>query len=156
MTTRARRVSLKKLLLGTAILLVVIQLVPYGRRHTNPPVVAEPAWDRPATRELVSQACFDCHSNETRWPAYASAAPSSWLVQNDVDGGRAHLNFSEWQRSQRHAKDAADEVRTKDMPPWYYAILHPKARLSDADRAQLVTAFEKMFGPKEPGDRERE
>ncbi len=127
------------------ILLVAIQLVPYGRTHSNPPVVAEPAWDAPATRELARQACFDCHSNETQWPTYASVAPSSWLVQNDVDGGRAHLNFSEWQRPQRHAKDAADEVRNRAMPPWYYAMLHPPARLSDADRERLVTAFAKMF-----------
>jgi mono/diheme cytochrome c family protein len=148
MVTRARRPSPRKILLGTAILMVAVQLVPYGRVHTKPPVVAEPAWDAPATRELARRACFDCHSNETRWPAYASVAPISWLVQNDVDGGRAHVNFSEWQRAQRHAKDAADEVRNKDMPPWYYAMLHPPAQLSDADRAQLVSAFEKMFGSK--------
>jgi mono/diheme cytochrome c family protein len=131
--------------MGMLALLVAIQLVPYGRTHINPPVAAEPPWDAPVTRELVRQACFDCHSNETRWPRYASVAPGSWLVQNDVDGGRAHLNFSEWQRPQRHAKDAADEVRNNKMPPWYYAMLHPPARLSDADRARLVTAFETMF-----------
>jgi hypothetical protein len=148
MARRAGRPSPKKILLGTAVLLVAIQLVPYGRAHTNPPVVAEPAWDSPATRELARRACFDCHSNETHWPAYASVAPSSWLVQNDVDGGRAHLNFSEWQQSQRHAKDAADEVRSKDMPPWFYAMLHPPAQLSDADRAHLAAVLEKMFGPK--------
>ena len=148
MATRTRRLSPKKILLGTALLLVAMQLVPYGRAHTNPPLVAEPAWDKPAVRELVKQACFDCHSNETRWPAYASLAPSSWLVQNDVDGGRAHLNFSEWQRPQRHAKDAAEQVRSKEMPPWYYTMLHPPARLSDADRAGLAIAFEKMFGTK--------
>ena len=43
----------------------VIQLVPYGRDHTNPPVTQEPAWDRPETRMLAVRACFDCHSNET-------------------------------------------------------------------------------------------
>ena len=65
-------------LLGT---FVAIQLVPYGRDHTNPPIAGEPAWDAPATRTLVKQACFDCHSNETKWPLYASIAPASWLVQ---------------------------------------------------------------------------
>ena len=148
MATRLKRLSPKNVLLGTLLLLVAIQLVPYGRAHTNPAVVIEPAWDAPATRDLVRRACFDCHSNETHWPGYASVAPSSWLVQNDVDGGRAHLNFSEWQRSQRHAKDAAGEVRTRDMPPWYYTMMHPSAQLSDADRARLVAAFEKMFGTK--------
>ena len=125
-----------------------MQLVPYGRAHVNPPVVAEPRWDSPATRHLAERACFDCHSNETHWPAYGQVAPVSWLIQNDVDRGRAHLNFSEWQRPQRHAKDAAEEVRRQDMPPWYYTPLHAPARLTDADRERLAGALEKMFGAK--------
>jgi hypothetical protein len=125
---------------------VLLQLVPYGRAHTNPPVIQEPPWDAPATRELVRAACFDCHSNETRWPAYASVAPSSWLLQHDVSEGRRHLNFSEWQRPQQHAKDAAEEVRTGEMPPSYYGLMHAPARLSDADRERLATSFEHMFG----------
>lgn len=36
--------------LGLPALLLVIQLVPYGRAHTNPPVVTEPPWDTPQTR----------------------------------------------------------------------------------------------------------
>ena len=125
---------------------VVMQFVPYGRSHTNPPVVKEPAWDSPETRALVKNACFDCHSNETRWPAYGSIAPASWLVQHDVDEGRSHVNFSEWQREQRHAVDAAEQVRTRDMPQTYYTWLHAAARLSDADRERLAQSFENMFG----------
>ena len=56
-------------LIGLPILLfVALQLVPYGRDHTNPAVVAEPDWDTPQTRELFMTACGDCHSNETVWP----------------------------------------------------------------------------------------
>ncbi len=44
---------------------LVIQFIPYGHAHDNPPVLAEPAWDSPTTRELAQRACFDCHSNET-------------------------------------------------------------------------------------------
>ena len=54
---------------GVLIFLLAIQLVPYGRHHVNPPTISEPAWDSALTRELASQACFDCHSNETKWPA---------------------------------------------------------------------------------------
>ena len=62
---------LKGLGMGVALfvaMFAVMQLVPYGRAHTNPPVIAEPAWDSPRTRELAARACFDCHSNETKWP----------------------------------------------------------------------------------------
>jgi hypothetical protein len=136
----------KRIFIRTLAVAAIIQLVPYGRTHTNPPVVQEPAWDTPETRGIVQGACFDCHSNMTRWPAYASVAPMSWLVQRDVDTGRAHLNFSEWQREQRHAVDAAEEVRTGDMPQTYYTWMHAPARLTAADRERLAQSFEKMFG----------
>jgi mono/diheme cytochrome c family protein len=132
--------------LGCLGALLAIQLVPYGRAHTNPPVIAEPTWDSPETRALARQACFDCHSNETVWPAYASVAPVSWLVQHDVDEGRAHLNFSEWTRIQRHAKDAPAEVRESDMPPAAYRLVHAHARLSAADLDRLAQGLADSLG----------
>lgn len=56
---------LARLAIGAAAVFALIQLVPYGRDHSNPPVVAEPAWDSPQTRELFFRACKDCHSHET-------------------------------------------------------------------------------------------
>lgn len=132
--------------LGVLGTLVAIQLVPYGRQHTNPPVTGEPTWDAPATRTLARQACFDCHSNETQWPAYASIAPVSWLVQHDVDEGRAVLNFSEWTRPQKEAKEAAKELREGEMPPTAYTLIHAHARLSAEDRDQLAQGLAKTVG----------
>jgi mono/diheme cytochrome c family protein len=128
---------------GSAVVgtLLAIQLVPYGRNHFNPTTTAEPDWDSPATRALVKQACFDCHSNETQWPTYASVAPASWLIQRDVDEGRAVLNFSEWRRPQKAAGDAAEEVREREMPPLPYALMHDHARLNEAERARLATGL---------------
>jgi mono/diheme cytochrome c family protein len=126
--------------------LVGVQLVPYGRDHVNPPVGSEPAWDSRATRALAKQACFDCHSNETQWPAYASIAPVSWLVQRDVTEGRATLNFSEWQRPQKEAKDASGEVLEREMPPAAYRLVHSHARLSDADRERLARGLQATLG----------
>ena len=134
------------MLLWLVAILLAIQLVPYGHRHANPPVVSEPPWDAPETRALAVRACFDCHSNQTRWPLYAYVAPVSWLLESDVEGGRRHLNFSEWNRPQQHADDAADIVREGDMPLKKYLLLHPAARLTDADRARLADGLAKMFG----------
>lgn len=136
-----------------------IQLVPYGRAHDNPPVVADAPWPDAASRELARAACYDCHSNETDWPWYSWIAPMSWLVQRDVDAGRDELDFSRWDgdRSPHDAEDAADVVAEGGMPPRQYRLAHPAARLSDAERDQLVAALEQMAG--ERGDqrgRERE
>jgi cytochrome c551/c552 len=126
---------------------VAIQLVPFGHTHTNPPPAQEPAWDSPQTRDLMRRACFDCHSNATVWPWYSNVAPVSWLVQNDVDGGRRHLNFTEWNLPPRHAKDVAEQVKEGEMPPWYYLPMHPAAKLSDAEKQALIAGAEKTLGP---------
>ena len=118
-------------------------LAPYGRDHVNPPVRTEPAWDSVATRDLAKQACFDCHSNETKWPAYSRVAPISWLIQHDVIEGREVLNFSEWHRPQEKATKAADEVFEREMPPGIYELMHAHARLSDADRDRLARGLAK-------------
>ena len=124
-------------LFGVLGLFVLIQLVPYGRDHQNPDVVAEPSWDSPQTRDLAVRACFDCHSNETTWPWYSSIAPLSWLIQRDVDEGRERLNFSEWNRRQRSG-ESAETVREGEMPPPYYTVTHPNARLSDSEMQALA------------------
>jgi hypothetical protein len=115
----------------------IIQVVPYGRSHTNPPIAREPAWDSPETRILAKKACFDCHSNETEWPAYAHIAPASWLVQHDVDEGRGVLNFSEWDRPQKEATEAADEVTEGEMPP-AMSVCVTRTRLNGAERDRLA------------------
>lgn len=125
--------------------LLVIQLVPYGRVHDNPPVVAEPSWDSAVTRELAVRACFDCHSNDTVWPWYSNVAPMSWMVQLDVHEGREHLNYSEWDRPQE-GDESAETVREDSMPPGYYTLIHPDARLTDAELAELVAGLEATFG----------
>ena len=134
---RFRRRGLIALAVGAGIF-ALAQAVPYGRSHTNPPVQAEPRWDAPATRVLARRACFDCHSNLTTWPWYSNVAPSSWLVQRDVDGGRAALNFSTWTTPQDGAGDAAEAVADGSMPPWFYVLLHPNAKLSAAEKQALA------------------
>ena len=138
---------------------LLIQLIPYGRDHTNPAVVAEPAWDLPETRALAVRACFDCHSNETIWPWYSNVAPISWLVQRDVDEGREKLNFSEW-RVYVEIEDGEDEekeyewddieevIRSGEMPLPIYLVQHPEAKLSMAEKEQLIEGLLVSTGQK--------
>jgi hypothetical protein len=128
-----------KLALALVAFLVVAQLVPVAR--TNPPVES----DVPAPAEvktILRRACYDCHSNETTWPWYSRVAPISWLVVRDVNHGREHVNFSEWNRQdameRRETFDhIREQVETGEMPLWIYRPLHPEARLSDADKAAI-------------------
>jgi hypothetical protein len=125
---------------------VLIQFIPFGHDHGNPAVTKEPAWNSPDTRALFRRACFDCHSNETAWRWYSYVAPVSWLVERDVKEGREHMNFSEWDKPQRHAEHVVEEVKSGDMPLWFYLPLHPAAKLSDVEKAALMEGAEKSLG----------
>jgi hypothetical protein len=142
LTSRALKLA------GVALLaaLVALQLVPYGREHTNPPVVMEPEWNRASTRDLAARACFDCHSNETRWPWYGSVAPASWFMQRHVDEGRAVLNFSEWQRHQREAYESAEIILEGKMPLGGYTLMHSPARLSPGEKRALSRGLSASVG----------
>ena len=145
------KVWIKRIGIAVPALAVAIQLVPYGRAHDNPATVQEPAWDSPATRDLAVRACFDCHSNETAWPWYTNVAPISWLAQHDVEEGRRRLNFSEWNRTYRSAREAAETVREGEMPPPYYTVAHPSARLSAEEIDQLAAGLTATLGGRSGG-----
>ena len=144
---------------AVAALAVAIQLVPFGRDHAKPPVTLQVNWDSDQTRDLFYRACADCHSNETKWPWYSNVAPVSWLVQRDVNEGREHFNISEMSEEHEgeehsegrddHHHSPAELVRDGQMPMPIYLITHPEARLSDAEKQQLIDGLEATFGGEE-------
>lgn len=121
-------------------LVAAAQLVPVDR--SNPPVRSEvQAPDE--VMAVVRRACYDCHSNETRWPWYSRVAPVSWVLAHHVHEGRGELNFSEWPlydfEQQDHAFHDIDKQITKGkMPLWSYTIIHRNARLAPEDRDVLL------------------
>lgn len=144
-----------KVLIGIVIAAVGIQFVPYGKTYTNPPVVGEPTWDSPRTKELFNNACANCHSYQTTYPWYSKVAPISWLIASDVDEGREHFNVSAWGVQKKNkGDDAAKELREGDMPPWFYLPAHPEARLTDVEKKELINGLEKTFG-KEEAEKEK-
>jgi Haem-binding domain len=138
--------------LGLLAVAVLLQLVPYGRDHTNPPVTQDAPWPDGRARELATTACYDCHSNETRWPLQSFVAPFSWMVARDVEQGRDKLNFSTWDEDDGEADDA-DAVADGSMPPRRYLLAHPDAALSDAERQVLIDALRAMDEARRGGDR---
>lgn len=123
-----------------AALFAAIQLVPVSR--TNPPVqsnVSVPA----AVDSILRRACYDCHSNETRWPWYSRVAPISWWLADHVKDGRKDLNFSEWPVFDFEAQDLAfgditTQLKKGKMPPASYKLGHPEARLDERERGILL------------------
>ena len=128
-----------KYVLLAIIIGIALQFVPVTR--DNPPVTGDFNEDD-AVRQVFRRSCYNCHSNETSWPWYSKVAPVSWLVASDVQDGRRRLNFSTWasmhveERAVRKG-DILAEINAGEMPLGRYLLLHPSARLSDADKAAI-------------------
>jgi len=126
------------------VVVLALQLVPYGWTKSNPPVTEDAPWPSAQAEAIARSSCYDCHSNETDWPPYSYVAPMSWLVRRDVEGGREELNFSEWDRDDGEADDAAESIEDGSMPLANYTRIHRDAGLTDAEAALLVAALEQM------------
>lgn len=97
----------------------------------------------PPVQALLQRACYDCHSNRTRYPWYAEVQPVRWWLDHHISEGKRHLNFSEFgaypeKRAGKKLDEIIDEVEGHTMPLASYTWIHRDARLSAAD-AKLLT-----------------
>lgn len=142
-----------KILLGVLVVFALIQLIPVDR--TNPPVDKEinfvDVMNPPQNiSEILQKSCYDCHSNETKYPSYAYVAPISWSVKHHINEGREHLNFSAWNSYNSYLKKSMLEkailnVKDSKMPMPGYVAQHPEARLSEAERKVLTDYFDSVL-----------
>ncbi len=139
-------IRVKRIALALVVVFLLAQFM--QPKRTNPPVVPSRSLEAhvqvpPNVSSILKRACGNCHSSQTDWPWYSHVAPVSWFVADDVNMGRSHINFQDWE-AQENPKEAAEhlalickEVREKTMPPLTYRILHKEARLSEEDVATL-------------------
>jgi mono/diheme cytochrome c family protein len=121
---------------------LLIQLIPFGHNHTNPPTVSEPNWSSPQARVLVKEHCFQCHSNETAWPWYSNIAPGSWLIAYDVIAGRQQFNFSDWKNNPGELDEMVGAIQEGEMPPIQYWIAHPSSKMNAQQKQELIAALQ--------------
>jgi hypothetical protein len=135
--------SWKWIVLWVIVALIVVfglmQAVPYGRDHTNPPAANPFKWTDPNAEALARIACYDCHSNETKWWWGTDIAPFSWISQSDVDGGRSRFNFSNYDGQPSVAE--FQRALQRNMPPGIYTFIHTNAKLTDAQKQTLVKGY---------------
>jgi len=142
----------KKVLLAISVLLVLIQFFPIG--NTNPPI--EPTLDFYSStslsqeeEQLLEAACNDCHSHASEFPSYTRLQPVGWWIRSHIRGGRINLNFSEWNNYDKKKKDhkleeCIEVLEQGRMPLKSYTWLHPKSKLSEADKKTLIDLFNRL------------
>ncbi len=140
----------KTLILIAIIVLGIIQFIPLPGRENAPLQAGNDITEvlpiADGTKKILRDACYDCHSDEARYPWYASVAPLSWWIQHHVNEGREHLNYSrfgELSMSKRDHKleESIEMVKKEEMPLGSYVVMHPEAKLSMAQRTALTDFF---------------
>jgi len=137
---------LKKLLYVLLAIFAVLQFIPSNRPDTiaNNPADLIANNDIPLEMAtMLKNACYDCHSNESKYPWYAYVSPVSYLINRDIREGRENLNFSNWENLEKTKKlkylgEISEEVLDGEMPMKIYPPLHPEARLTDENRKALA------------------
>lgn len=151
----------KKIFLGLIIILALMQFKSVDK--TNPPLIAEQDFFSTNTapaeiKALFKNACYDCHSNETKYPWYFNVAPISWWTRAHIDNAREELNFSIWntysaKKRSHKIEESAEKITDKEMPLLSYIIAHPEARISEEERGIMATWLNSING-NEVGDDE--
>lgn len=92
---------------------------------------------------ILQNACYDCHSNNTKYPWYAGIQPAAWLMASHIKEGKANLNFSEFgansnRKQQSKLQAIANSIKDETMPLWSYNLIHKNASLSADEKILLL------------------
>lgn len=136
----------KKILLAILAVLIAIQLIRPARNESSqalPTDIAKIYVVPDSVQTVLQQACYDCHSNNTRYPWYTNVQPFGWFMARHVRNGKAQLNFSDFGsyslRKQRNKlRGIANSIKDDAMPLSSYTLMHPDARLSSTQKALLM------------------
>ena len=141
----------KKLFLGSTAVFVVLQFIrPEKNVSAEPPdkddfiVRLEPP---PEVKKMLQVACYDCHSDNTRYPWYAEIQPGGWWLKQHIDDGKRELTFSSFgaYSAKKQAKKLSaivDEIGGRTMPLKSYTWIHRDAIFTDAQLKTLTTWLE--------------
>lgn len=96
-------------------------------------------------RSILKTACYDCHSNNTRYPWYSHIQPIAWFMANHVKEGKQKLNFSDFgsysSRQQiSKMKAICNQIKDDEMPISSYRLMHKSAVL-DTGQKKIITEW---------------
>jgi len=141
-----RTFRLKRFLVAFFVLIsaffVGIQFIPTTRNESNEvseadiSQVAEVPSD---VQSILNNSCYDCHSNNTRYPWYSRIQPAAYFMGRHIVAGKKELNFSEFgtysrRRQKSKLRSIISQVKTEEMPLPSYTWIHWSAKLSEREK----------------------
>lgn len=137
---------LKKILLGLLVLLIIAQFFQPAKNNGTSAAatdISHVVMVPDSVERLLQVACYDCHSNGTRYPWYSRITPVNWWLKNHIDEGKRELNFSIFstynaRRKMKKLEEVGEQIKEHEMPLPSYLWIHKDAKLSDQQRSVLV------------------
>lgn len=140
---------LKKIGIGLIVILTLMQFKQIDK--TNPEYnEAEDfiTMTQPPTEiaTLIKDACYDCHSHQSKYPWYTNIAPISWMIEHHIEEGREHLNFSKWtsydaKKADHKLEECIEEIEEGKMPMKSYVVIHSEAKMTKEQQKALIDWF---------------
>lgn len=143
---------MKKILIALLVVLVVLQF--FQIEKTNPAV--DESKDFLKTQNtpeeiasIIKTSCYDCHSNESKYPWYSNVQPAGWFLKDHIDEGRRELNFStftdyELKRQDHKLEECIEYIEKDEMPLGSYTLVHREAALTEAQKNTLIEYFKSV------------
>jgi len=141
---------LKKVLLLLVLVLVVIQFIHPEKNTAHRAQPDDLFAQQPAPEDVrvaIEHACYDCHSNHTRYPWYAQVQPLGWWLDRHIREGKDHLNFSEFgryapKRAARKLEQSSEQIEDGSMPLSSYTLIHREARFTPEQKKRILDWLE--------------
>lgn len=95
-------------------------------------------------KKKLQVSCYDCHSNNTRYPWYNKIQPVTWFLEDHIKEAKAELNFNEWdslssRRKASKLRSIIKQIESGEMPLDSYTILHKDAKFSEAEVEEMIS-----------------
>ncbi len=142
----------KKVLIGLLVVLIVIQFIhptPNANATISDKDITKLYTVPDSVQQILNKACYDCHSNNTRYPWYSKIQPVAWWLNDHITEGKRELNFSEFgsrplAKQAKKLKKCAKEMEEGEMPLDSYTWIHKDAVLTPAEKQMLMTWFQTL------------
>lgn len=107
----------------------------------------------PSVLNSLQIACYDCHSNNTKYLWYDYIQPARMFVENHIKNGKGELNFNEFasysnRKQQSKLEAISKEIKSGDMPLNSYTLLHSETNLKEEEKEVIITWIDKTLNSK--------
>lgn len=143
---------LKIILLVLLVAFVGIQFMPTERNQSDVVPQTDFMEVNHVPKDIQKQlqvSCYDCHSNNTKYPWYNTIQPIAWFLEHHINEGKGELNFNEWgsysnRRKNSKLKSIISQIEDNKMPLKSYTFIHSNSIFTNTEKQEIIKYFNQL------------